>query len=471
MTENTVVSPDKFPFGVDFQYHILHMMLKNNGFLVKCLKYFSEEHFENSVIGWVFNFIESFYRDFNKPPEICTLKNEINKFSAEDRPKYERILDKIEFSNYSDEEYFLKEATGWLRSRKFIQLHTKVADLFNNKERESAYDLTCDAIQELKETSLMEDKVIDFSRFDEVIKRQSEASKYRIPLGIPILDRAMYGGLARQGLTTLLGVTNTGKTVTLINIAYHAILNGNNVLFCYHEGADDQFATRVMCRFARVPYYKFMNATDSFTEEEIYRIQTMKKLLAEKMVLKPFQKYGTTVDEVIGYARAKKAEFDFDILIDDYMQLLTVKRPDKEYRHNQAAVCKSLNQLAAELNIAVLTAAQGNRSALQATDIGSRLLFMTDISECFAACQTSECVITLTRSIEDANNNVVKFLLAKQREGKKGIAVECKTDIDKIIMYDQSLGMKDLRLTDAGGIVTEEESKQLTIVGDSNGTT
>ena len=69
----------------------------------------------------------------------------------------------------------------------------------------------------------------------------------------------MLGGLPRQTLTTILGGTNVGKSLMLINLTYNAMINDKKVLCRYHEGQDEQTSLRFLSRFTGIPYMKFYN--------------------------------------------------------------------------------------------------------------------------------------------------------------------------------------------------------------------
>ncbi len=451
---------DQLPIEVDLQYHLLKMMIESETFFLNCKTSIREEFFENNIIGWFFSFICKYYDDFKKLPELVTVRNEISKFDVKDRSKYERAFEKIEFSRYSDEEYLTQQVTGWLRTRKFIQFYNSAANLFNTDRKEWAYEFSKNAIDELLALDLKLDKVVDFQGIEGFINKVSTDNRNRVPTGIDDIDLALGGGLAPQTLTTVLGVTNSGKSIMLMNMAYYAMLHGKKVLFIYHEGQDQQMILRFLARQTGIPYMRFFNGMSSFTKEDVEKIERAKGVFRERLVLKPWQQYGANLDEVIAYARKKKKEFDYDLIVDDYGQVLTVSTKYKEMRHNMAEVYRGFAQFAAEMNIAILTAAQGNRASHIDLEKGKRLMSMTDIAECYEIVRCSECVLTMTRTKEDQNNNKVKILLEKQRDGQTQIGVECVTDLQRLRMYDHRLGFSSLRLTEKNEIIEDEGAQE-----------
>ncbi len=446
------------PFDQEIQYHILKMMTISEHLLAKCSLYLKKDYFEDSILGWFFDTILQHYEQFGRPIEIITLKNELLKFSQDKRFVYERVLEKIEASHYRDEEYLRKELTGWLRSRMFIKLHTKVASLFNENQRENAYDITLNAINEIKQIDFIADKVIDFSSIETLIDAVSNSQDRRIPIGIPEFDSAMLGGLPRQTLTTILGGTNVGKSLMLINLTYNAMINDKKVLYIYHEGQDEQTSLRFLSRFTGIPYMKFYNGQSALDSTEQQRLIAAKALFGKNLVLKPWHGFDVTIEDFIAYCKQKKADFDFDMIVCDYGQLLCTKNAAKELRHNQALIYRGLVALAEELEVAVVSAAQGNRAAQIDTAKGRKLFSITDVSECFDIIRCSECVITLTKSKEDEQNNRMKILLAKQRDGATNVAVDCVTDLKRIVLYDRRIGIYPLTVGENQEITSNDEN-------------
>ncbi len=459
MTEEVELK-NQFPFDKEIQYHILKMMTNSETFLVKCAAFLKGEYFEDTQLAWFFDTILNHYNQFKKPIEMITLKNEVStKLEQDQRFTYERVLEKIEASDYTDEDYLRKELTGWLRSRKFIRLHQNMANLFNDHRRENAYDVTLSAINDIKQIDFIADKIIDFNDVENLINSVSKTSERRITTGIPEFDDAMLGGFPKQTLTTILGGTNVGKSLMLINLAYYAMIHDKKVLFIYHEGQDDQTTLRFISRFTGIPYMKFYGGLESLDATDRHKLMAAKSLLSERLVLKPWQSFATTIEEVISYCKQKKTEFDFDLVVCDYGQLLSVRTASNELRHNQALVYRGLASLAAELDVAVISAAQGTRAAQIDIEKGRKLLSITDVSECFEIIRCSECVITLTKSKEDEVNGRIKILLAKQRDGITNVAVDCVTDLAKLVMYDRRIGIYPLKVGESQEIVDDDGTK------------
>lgn len=454
-SDNAEAGNFQLPFDIEIQYHILKMMTASEHFLIKCSTYLKQDYFENSVLGWFFETISKHYDDYKKLIEEITIKNEILRFDAKDRIRYEKAFEKIFSSTYSDEQYLREQLTGWLRSRKFMKLYEDVAELYNSGQRESAYEVTSKAITDLKQLDLTSDNTIKFTDIESIIANVAKTAQNRIPTGIKDIDNAMLGGLPKQTLTTVLGSTNVGKSIMLINMAYNAIRAGHKVLIIYHEGQDDQMSLRIMSRFTGIPYMKFYGGLDNLSEIERERISMAKVILDQNLMVRPWQKFGTTVEEIISYARQKKSDFDFDMIIDDYAQLLYTRHAVNEVRHNQATVYRGLSAMAAELNVVAVTAAQGNRLSHSEAEKGKKLLGLTDIAECFEIVRCSEAVITLTKSQQDQVNGQIKIMLAKQRDGAVNIAVNCNTDLKRLIMYDEKLGITPLRVSDSQEIIDE----------------
>ena len=153
--------------------------------------------------------------------------------------------------------------------------------------------------------------------------------------------------------------------------------------------------------------------------------------------------FGFTIEKLVPIIRQKKEEFDFDVLMVDYGQILNSAKKFNDMRFEQAYVHRGLASLAGELDVAAITVAQGNRETQRKNNEGKGLIRMDDISECFEIVRAAAQVLTLNRSDEDSEMDRARIFLDKQRDGRTGIMEICKTDFPHMCFYgseDEGLG-------------------------------
>ena len=103
-----------------------------------------------------------------------------------------------------------------------------------------------------------------------------------------------------------------------------------------------------------------------------------------------------------------------DIIFIDYADLLTSDRKFKEKIHEIDDVFVNLRGLSKERNIAVVSATQGTRDAIDARRVGLR-----QTSGSIGKAKIADVVITLNQTEEERRNRVMRLFGAKVREGTK----------------------------------------------------
>jgi len=155
-----------------------------------------------------------------------------------------------------------------------------------------------------------------------------------IATGLSDLDRMM-GGLQSSDLIIVAGRPGMGKTALATNIAFniakayefeqradgsHATVNGGVVGFFSLEMSAEQLATRIISEQAGVASYKIRRG--DITEDEFHRIAEA----ARDMQSIPFyidQTGGLSIAQLTARARRLKRQRGLDVLVVDYLQLLS----------------------------------------------------------------------------------------------------------------------------------------------------
>ena len=104
------------------------------------------------------------------------------------------------------------------------------------------------------------------------------------------------------------------------------------------------------------------------------------------------------------------------MVIVDYADLLKPVQARKEKREELGSIYEELRALSTEFKCPIWTASQTNRSGLSA-----EVITMEQISEAFNKCFVADFIISVSRTIEDKQNNQGKIFIAKNRNGPDGM--------------------------------------------------
>ena len=194
-----------------------------------------------------------------------------------------------------------------------------------------------------------------------------------VATGMDDLDQKM-GGLQKSDLIIVAGRPGMGKTALATNIAFniaraseaetradgtqHAI-NGGLVGFFSLEMSSEQLATRVIAEQSGVASYKIRRG--DITEREFQQISAA----AREMHTVPFyidQSGGISIAQLAARARRLKRQKGLDLLVIDYLQLLSGSKKAGENRVQELTeITTGLKALAKELNVPVMALSQLSR--------------------------------------------------------------------------------------------------------------
>jgi replicative DNA helicase len=228
-----------------------------------------------------------------------------------------------------------------------------------------------------------------FQRFSEALttaidmaanafKREGKLSG--IATGLTDLDRMM-GGLQPSDMVIIAGRPGMGKTALATNIAFniakayefekqpdgsHKTVNGGVVGFFSLEMSAEQLATRIIAEQSGVPSYKIRRG--DIREDDFYKITDVARDM-QAMPLYIDQSGGLAIAQLAARARRLKRQRGLDLLVVDYLQLLSGSSKKGENRVQELTeITTGMKALAKELNVPILALSQLSRQVEQRDD-------------------------------------------------------------------------------------------------------
>ena len=192
-----------------------------------------------------------------------------------------------------------------------------------------------------------------------------------VPTGLNDLDERL-GGLHKSDLVIIAGRPSMGKTALATNIAYHAAskISDNNkkssVAFFSLEMSSEQLSTRILSEQSRIKSNDIRRGKVS--EEEFNRlIETSRNI--HELPLYIDETPAITIAALSNRARRIKRLFGLDLIVVDYIQLMTTGSKRFEGRVQEISeITQGLKALAKELGVPVLALSQLSRAVEQRDD-------------------------------------------------------------------------------------------------------
>jgi len=187
-------------------------------------------------------------------------------------------------------------------------------------------------------------------------RMHGRAADLGMPTGLTDLDRILNGGLRRGALITVGARPGMGKSAFAESLACN-MSPDFSVLFLSMEMPEAEVTERAIANWGKVSSTKLATAKE-LTDAD-WSGATKAALMAQRSKLFIDDMPGLTLLDVTLKARQIKRRHGLDVLIVDYLQLMSGSE-EKRYQQIEA-ITKGLKILAKTLNIAVLALSQFSR--------------------------------------------------------------------------------------------------------------
>ena len=248
----------------------------------------------------------------------------------------------------------------------------------------------------------------------------SKKSVLGVPTGFMDLDRKI-GGFRPGQLIIIAARPAMGKTSLALNIASNAAVRYDKKVGVYTmEMESDELLMRMLSSASEVSMDEMLKGY-GMNEKKILRIAGAAEVLSEKEIYVDDSGSNTILD-IRAKTRRLKAELKgLDMIIIDYMQLMSVKRNRENRQQEISEISRNLKVLAKELSIPIVTLSQLNRGLESRDDKRPRL---ADLRESGAIEQDADVVLFIYRdevyNEETEFPGVAEIIVGKNRHGAIG---------------------------------------------------
>jgi replicative DNA helicase len=260
----------------------------------------------------------------------------------------------------------------------------------------------------------------------EAIREIEEAGKREdalvgTPSGFTKLDR-LTSGWQKAELVIIAARPSMGKTAFALSMARNmAIEHGKRVAIFSCEMSSIQLVNRLIISETDLPGDKIKNGR--LNEEEWKQLDTrIKKLVQAPIFIDDTP--AISIFELRAKCRRLMAQHKLDIVIVDYLQLMSGPEGSGSREQEVSTISRSLKSIAKELNIPILALSQLNRSVEMRG--GTKRPMLSDLRESGAIEQDADMVVFIHRqdkfgiqTFEDGSSTkgIAEIILAKNRNG------------------------------------------------------
>lgn len=229
----------------------------------------------------------------------------------------------------------------------------------------------------------------------------------------------MTSGLQNGDLIVIAGRPSMGKSALATCIVEYAAMHEKKGVGIFSlEMSKEQLGQRMLCSQARVNLQKIRSGF--LSQEEWHKLVAAAGQLAETAIFVD-DSAGLSALELRAKARRLKSMHQIDLIVVDYLQLMTSSSRVESRQQEISDISRSLKALAKELSVPVIAISQLSRAPERREDYKPRL---SDLRESGAIEQDADLVMLLFREEyydpKDTNRGVAEVNIAKQRNGPVG---------------------------------------------------
>ena len=384
---------------------------------VKAEDFYNESHRE------IFKAIMNLYRD-NSAVDMLTVCEELKRQKALDMVGGRAYIGSLTAGvpSTANAGEYAKIVADKAMTRQLIQAAEGIAAK-GYEDKEPARDMTNKAEAEIFQIAQRKQKN-DYAKIQDVllknIKIIDEAEKNKggvvgLPTGFKTFDEKT-AGLHKSDLIILAARPGMGKTAFALNIAAQsAVKAGASVMIFSLEMSQEQLGQRLIAMQARVEAEKLKKG--ELDRKDWDRIHmALDELNNTKIVIDDTP--GISIMEMRNKCRRLKAEQGLDLIVVDYLQLMTYDGRADSRQQEVSALSRHLKLLAREMDCPVIVLSQLSRAVEQRQD---KRPMLSDLRESGSIEQDADIVIFIYRDDYYNENTekpgVCEIHLAKHRSG------------------------------------------------------
>jgi replicative DNA helicase len=414
------------PHSLEAEQSVIGSMIMDREAISIAIEHIDQHDFYHPDLKLVFNSIVDLYSK-NNPVDLVTLQNGLKKEDSLERIGGVEYLSKLAMSvptsahikNYAS---IVKEKSVLRRLIKTGQ--DIISDSYESKDE---LEIILNSAEEKIFNIMQNRKTEEFSHVRDLINptlnkivsaHENGDSVTGISSGFIDLDTKT-AGLQPADMILVAARPSMGKTAFALNIAQHAAVKGkiSTAIFSL-EMSKEQLVNRMLCSESMVDAQKVR--TGSLEDEE------WSNLLSGAAILNDSPIYiddtpGITVGEVRAKCRKLKLEHGLDLIMIDYIQLMSGNGNGESRQQEISEISRSLKGLAREMNAPVIALSQLSRACEQRADHRPML---SDLRESGAIEQDADVVMFLYRDEyydKDSDaKGMAECIIAKQRNGPTG---------------------------------------------------
>ena len=416
------------PHSIEAEQSVVGAMLMDKDAITTAGEIISGDDFYQASYGVIFDSMIELFNE-GKPVDLITLQERLKeKDVPAEIASLEFVRDLVTaVPTSANVKYYAQIVADKSLMRKMIKLNESIENMcYAGKEQvESIMEQTEKSMFQLLQRRTTGDyvpiKQVVLNALDKIEKAsKSKGTVTGIPTGFIDLDYKL-SGFQPSDFILIAARPSMGKTAFVLNIAQYMAFKKNKAVAIFSlEMSKEQLVNRLFSLESQVDAQSLRtgNMKDSDWEKLIEGagIIGQSKLIIDDTP-------GISISELRSKCRKYKLEHGLDIIIIDYLQLMTgsVGRSSESRQQEVSDISRQLKGLARELNVPVVSLSQLSRAVESRPD---KRPMLSDLRESGAIEQDADVVMFIYRdeyyNKDSEFKKQAEIIIAKQRNGPVG---------------------------------------------------
>lgn len=415
------------PHNSEAERCVLGCTLINSETISVVREVLSVDDFYDDQHKWVYKAVLAL-SDRGKAVDALTLSNELKENGVFDKIGGYEFLTKIGDSVVSTnniEHYcdIIKEKS--IRRRLIRELGDVIDKCYANEDdassmieraQKSVYDISMDnnTTDFTKLSDAVSDAVNELNRIQKL-----DEKVIGVPSGFEAIDD-ITSGFQKGDLVLIAARPSMGKTALAVNIAQNAAIRHKQAVAIFSlEMPTKQLANRIMSGEAEVDSSR-LRIANIFPSEWSSLYDMVRSIRENDVKLFINDTSGISVGELRRKCRKLKATEGLDLIIIDYLQLMTINERVESRQQEISTISRTLKGIAKELGCPVIALSQLSRGPEARTN---KRPMLSDLRESGAIEQDADLVMLLYRDKyynPESEDDSTEVIIAKHRNGSVG---------------------------------------------------
>ena len=416
------------PHSIEAEQSVVGAMLMDKDAILTAAEIVSGQDFYQTAYGVIFDSMVELFNE-GKPVDLVTLQERLKeKDVPPEIASLEFVRDLVSaVPTSANVKYYAQIVADKSMLRKLIKLNDEISNTcYAGKESLEAILETTEKsmfqlLQQRNTGEYVPIRQVVLNALDRIEKAsKSKGTVTGIPTGFIDLDYKL-SGLQPSDLILVAARPSMGKTAFVLNIAQYVAFKKDRATAIFSlEMSKEQLVNRLFSLESQVDAQALRtgNMKDSDWEKLIEGAGIIGK---SKLIIDDTP--GISVSELRSKCRKYKLEHGLDLIIIDYLQLMTgsVGKRSESRQQEISEISRSLKGLARELNVPVIALSQLSRAGESRPD---KRPMLSDLRESGAIEQDADVVMFIYRdeyyNKDSEYKKQAEIIIAKQRNGPVG---------------------------------------------------